>query len=114
MSAEGIPSDWLFYWWDTTGMSLYVFNGGSSGSMVWSKLNNDISAQAHINDASTNAETNAPTNLNTLTTVLSVLTGEVNSTNAKQNDLATKYNDLATKFNTLMDHLEAQGLQLTS
>lgn len=71
-----------------------------------------IAVAAHINDAANDAATNAPTNLNVLTTLLGTLTGEVNATNAKQNALAQKYNDLATKFNTLMDHLEAQGLQL--
>lgn len=49
------------------------------------------------------AATNAPTNLNVLTTLLGTLTGEVNATNAKQNDLATK-------FNTLKAELAALGL----
>lgn len=57
---------------------------------------------AHIGDAATNA----PTNLNVLTTLLGTLTGEVNATNAKQNDLATK-------FNTLLDRLEAAGILAT-
>ena len=70
-----------------------------------------ITIAANISDSQTNAATDAPTNLNTVTTLLGSLTGQVNSTNAKQNDLATKYNDPATKFNTLLSHLEAQGLQ---
>jgi len=47
------------------------------------------------------AATNAPTNLNVLTTLLGTLTGEVNATNAKQNDLATKFNTLVSELQTL-------------
>lgn len=55
-----------------------------------------------IVSASNNAATNAPTNLNVVTTLLGDLTGQVNATNQKQNDLAAKYNDLANKFNALL------------
>lgn len=77
-------------------------------------IRNKPTAQAHISDSSANAATNAPTNLNTVSTVLGTLVGEVNATNTKLNDVSTKYNDLSTKFNTLLSHLETQGLQLTS
>jgi hypothetical protein len=58
-----------------------------------------ITAAESINDAATNA----PTDLNVLTTLLGTLTGEVNATNSKQNDLASK-------FNSLLDRLESQGI----
>lgn len=53
------------------------------------------------------APTNAPTNLNVITTLLGVLVGEVNSIN-------TRYNDLATKFNTELAGLKVQGIVATS
>lgn len=62
-----------------------------------------LTPRAHIADAATNA----PTNLNVVTTLLGALVGQVNDTNTKQNDLAAK-------FNTLLDRLEAAGLLATS
>lgn len=62
---------------------------------------------AHIADGATNSPTDAPTNLNVLTTLLGALTGEVNATNARQNTIATNLNALATKFNTMLDSLES-------
>lgn len=110
-----LNANYFFFVRNTTTGSIFAYVSGTSGSFVWKKLEGEtIVAAAHIADAATDAATNAPTNLNVVTTLLGTLTGEVNATNAKQNALAAKYNDLATKFNVLMDHLEAQGLQLTT
>lgn len=73
-----------------------------------------ITPGSHIDAAATDAPSNAPTNLNVVTTLLGSLTSQVNSTNSGQNAIANKYNDLATKVNLLFTHLEAQGLQLVS
>lgn len=64
----------------------------------------------HISDGQINAVTNAPTNLNPVTTLLGSVTGEVNAANQRYNDLAAKYNELAGKYNTLLDRLEALSL----
>lgn len=78
--------------------------GISASDIIWVVGNKvDVVTGAHIADAATNA----PTNLNVITTLLGTLTGEVNATNTKQNDLATK-------FNTLLDRLEASGLLASS
>lgn len=64
--------------------------------------------EAHgIDPASGDAPTNAPTNLNVVTTLLGTLTDEVNDTNQKLNDTAGKYNDLADKFNDLLTKFTA-------
>lgn len=67
---------------------------------------------AHIADGATNNPTNAPTNLNIVTTLLGALTTEVNATNTKQNQIATNLNDLATKFNAVLAALQAQSILL--
>lgn len=111
---------WLVNYVNTQGGTNYI----ARDILVWCSkgVNDQIKktviaingpAGAHINDGATDAATNAPTNLNVLTTVLGTLTGEVNATNAKQNALAAKYNDLSTKFNTLLDRLEAKGILLS-
>ena len=106
--------NFLFFWVNTVTNEIFYNTQNTENSLLWKKIGASISSQAHINDAAIDAATNAPTNLNVLTTLLGSLTGEVNATNTKQNALAAKYNDLAVKFNTLLDHLEAQGLQLLS
>lgn len=67
-----------------------------------------ISQRPHVNDAATNAATNAPTTLNAVAALLA----ELNSANARYNDLATKCNDMATKFNAVLRALEANGILL--
>lgn len=87
--------------------SITPVNPDWNSSSGLSQILNKPAQQAHVGDAATNAATDAPTDLNVLTTLVGTLTGEVNNSNAKYNDLASKYNDLATKFNTLLDNLEA-------
>lgn len=53
------------------------------------------------NDASTSAPNDAPTNLNTISTLLGILTGEVNATNSRQNAIANIVNANAVKQNTI-------------
>jgi hypothetical protein len=97
-----LTADYLFFWRNTTSGDVFIYGGGTSGSFIWNKAKLPPAAE-HIADAATNA----PTNLNTITTLLGVLTGEVNAANER-------YNDLATKFNTLLSHLETQNLQASS
>jgi hypothetical protein len=86
-------------------------------SGVMSELENALNVkQAVITPGSpidtrySSASTDAPTNLNTLNTVLGTLVGEVNDGNALYNDLASKHNELGTLFRELVSTLESQGL----
>lgn len=60
-----------------------------------------LAAHGRSNGA-TNSPTDAPTNLNVVTTLLGGLTGEVNATNGRQNTIAANLNALATQFNALL------------
>lgn len=108
-----INAGYLFFWHNTSSGSMFIYVSGTSGSFIWKKMEGQtITPGAHIANASTDAVTNAPTNLNLLT-VLNI-SGELNAINTRHNDLATKYEDLSSKFNTLMSHLRTQNLQLAS
>lgn len=105
------------YWFivrNTLTGKVFGYVSGASGSFVWKELGYTPEAGAHIDDGATNAPTDAPTDLNAITTLLGALTGQVNAANTKQNAIATNLNGLAEKFNTLLDRLEAAGLLATS
>jgi hypothetical protein len=61
----------------------------------------DVAAHG-ISSATTDAATDAPTDLDPITTLLGTLTQELNYSNERLNAAADKYNDLATKFNALL------------
>lgn len=80
----------------------YIDSDNPNLNLEWKQLGT-FTQGAHIADCATDA----PTNLNVITTLLGTLTSQVNSTNAKQNDIATK-------LNLVLDRLEGLGLLAAS
>lgn len=76
--------------------------GMSASDIIWAFPSLAPAGMVNAPQAAiSNAPTDAPTNLNVITTLLGTLVGEVNATNAKQNEIATKLNSLLASQRTM-------------